>query len=110
MIEQRIYDSQDLLIGEPTVIPPNHHFTESHRLVEHFRLPTGELPDFILDITAICDEYDNGGTVELVNPVTQEPLKFKVIDVPPLRFSVRNDDGSLGAIEWSHVPEIEREF
>ncbi len=104
-LEQRIYDAQDLLVGEPEVIPHGHHGVSMHRLTGHFCLPSGEWPDFYLDIIAVCDE-NNNGLVHLVNPVNQEDLNFPV-NGEVVRFNTRDDDGTPGAIEWSHVPDEE---
>lgn len=103
-LEQRIYDSQDLLVGEPEIIPPGHHGISTHRLTGHFLLPSGQWPDYYVDITAVCEENGVDGSIHLFNPVTGKPLELSV-NGTVVRFNTRNDDGSLGTVEWSHVPD-----
>ena len=105
-IEQRVYDKDDILIETPPPIRilPNNFTTQRHRVSGHFSLPTGERPDFYMDITASCDDSDRRGSVSLVNPIDGTFIK-KAVDNPdqPARLEIRFDDGSQGAVEWHIV-------
>lgn len=111
-LEQRIYDSQDMLIGEPEVIPPGHHAVSTHRLIGHFRLRSdepldfGKWPDYFVEITAVCFEGKENGTIQFINPITRTQVDLPV-DGEVVRFNTRSDDGTPGAVEWGFVSEEE---
>lgn len=104
-IEQRFYDKEDLLIGEPDTIQPGRFRVLVPRISGFFTLPNGETPDFYVEIAAACHNDGNEGHILFQHPITGATKEIPITARNPMhRFEIREDDGTPGAIEWHLMP------